>query len=145
MKLNKKGFTLAELLIVVAIIAVLIAIAIPVFGSQLENSRDAQSVANIRSSYAQAMVANMQKASTGDVTYYSSGTSAGKVLVKNVKLQTSDTKLGDSANDLPLKKDNSGKLDSSAVTFAETNGKGMYNLLFTFSSSGDTVTITAAS
>ena len=28
---NKKGFTLAELLIVVAIIAVLVAIAIPVF------------------------------------------------------------------------------------------------------------------
>lgn len=30
-KTNKKGFTLAELLIVVAIIAVLVAIAIPVF------------------------------------------------------------------------------------------------------------------
>ena len=36
-KTNKKGFTLAELLIVVAIIAVLVAIAIPVFTAQLEN------------------------------------------------------------------------------------------------------------
>ena len=33
MKINRKGFTLAELLIVVAIIAVLVAVAIPVFGS----------------------------------------------------------------------------------------------------------------
>ena len=33
-KNNKKGFTLAELLIVVAIIAVLVAIAIPVFTTQ---------------------------------------------------------------------------------------------------------------
>ena len=33
-KTNKKGFTLAELLIVVAIIAVLVAIAIPVFTTQ---------------------------------------------------------------------------------------------------------------
>ena len=33
-KKNKKGFTLAELLIVVAIIAVLVAIAIPVFTTQ---------------------------------------------------------------------------------------------------------------
>ena len=41
MKKNNKGFTLAELLIVVAIIAVLVAIAIPVFTSQLEKSREA--------------------------------------------------------------------------------------------------------
>ncbi|MFR7953894.1 MAG: type IV pilin protein [Ruminococcus sp.] len=38
-KENKKGFTLAELLIVVAIIAVLVAISIPIFNSQLEKSR----------------------------------------------------------------------------------------------------------
>ena len=44
-KLNKKhGFTLAELLIVVAIIAVLVAISIPIFTSQLEKSRDAVTV-----------------------------------------------------------------------------------------------------
>ena len=51
-KMNKKGFTLAELLIVVAIIAVLVAIAIPVFSSQLEKSREATDLANIRSAYA---------------------------------------------------------------------------------------------
>ena len=37
---NKKGFTLAELLIVVAIIGVLVAISIPIFTSQLEKSRE---------------------------------------------------------------------------------------------------------
>ena len=51
-KTNKKGFTLAELLIVVAIIAVLVAIAIPVFTTQLEKSREATDLANIRSAYA---------------------------------------------------------------------------------------------
>ena len=50
---NKKGFTLAELLIVVAIIAVLVAIAIPIFSSQLEKSREAVDAANIRSAYAE--------------------------------------------------------------------------------------------
>ena len=39
MKKKRKGFTLAELLIVVAIIAVLVAIGIPIFTSQLEKSR----------------------------------------------------------------------------------------------------------
>jgi len=55
MKKNKKGFTLAELLIVVAIIGVLVAISIPIFSKQLEKARDATSVANIRSAYAEAM------------------------------------------------------------------------------------------
>lgn len=53
--MNKKGFTLAELLIVVAIIAVLVAIAIPVFTSQLEKSREATDLANVRGAYAQLM------------------------------------------------------------------------------------------
>ena len=54
-KMNKKGFTLAELLIVVAIIAVLVAIAIPVFTAQLEKSREATDLANVRAAYAEMM------------------------------------------------------------------------------------------
>ncbi|WP_270303800.1 prepilin-type N-terminal cleavage/methylation domain-containing protein [Baileyella intestinalis] len=50
---GKKGFTLAELLIVVAIIAVLVAISIPIFSAQLEKSREATDAANIRSAYAE--------------------------------------------------------------------------------------------
>lgn len=52
---NKQGFTLAELLIVVAIIAVLVGIAIPVFTSQLEKAREATDAANIRDAYAEVM------------------------------------------------------------------------------------------
>ena len=55
MKKKRKGFTLAELLIVVAIIAVLVAIGIPIFTSLLEKSREAADAANIRAQYAQVM------------------------------------------------------------------------------------------
>lgn len=54
---DRKGFTLMELLIVVAIIAVLVAIMIPVFGSSLEKAKEAADVANLRSAYAEAQVA----------------------------------------------------------------------------------------
>lgn len=53
MKQNKNRFTLMEMLIVIAIIAVLIAVAIPVFASQLEKTREATDLANVRSAYAQ--------------------------------------------------------------------------------------------
>ncbi len=63
-KNNNKGFTLAELLIVVAIIAVLTAIAIPVFTSQLEKSREATDLSNIRADYAEIQAALL----TGDLS-----------------------------------------------------------------------------
>ena len=67
-KNNKKGFTLAELLIVVAIIAVLVAIAIPVFTSQLEKSREATDVANIRSAYAEVVTTYLDAGTTTSIT-----------------------------------------------------------------------------
>lgn len=53
MKQNDKGFTLMELLIVIAIISVLVAIAIPMFSSQLEKGREVTDLANVRAAYAQ--------------------------------------------------------------------------------------------
>ena len=75
-KLNKKGFTLAELLVVVAIIAILVAIAIPVFSSQLENARKSTDEANIRSAYSIAQTATLLQDTSGKIladtskTYY---------------------------------------------------------------------------
>lgn len=69
-KMNKKGFTLAELLIVVAIIAVLVAISIPIFTSQLEKSRDATDAANVRTAIAQAEADYLTSDSSTPSTHY---------------------------------------------------------------------------
>ncbi len=58
-KEGKKGFTLAELLIVIAIIAVLIAIAIPTFAGALRNAKLQTDHANLRNAYAMAMAGNL--------------------------------------------------------------------------------------
>ena len=52
---NKKGFTLAELLVVVAIVGILVAISIPVFTSQLAKARKATNQANMRAAKAAAV------------------------------------------------------------------------------------------
>ena len=67
-KLNKKGFTLAELLVVVAIIGVLVAISIPIFTSQLEKSREAVDLANMRTAYAEVQAAGLTEAKAADMT-----------------------------------------------------------------------------
>jgi len=48
---DKKGFTLAELLIVVAIIGVLVAISIPIFMGQMNKAKYGADEANARSIY----------------------------------------------------------------------------------------------
>lgn len=74
-KLMKKeeGFTLAELLIVVAIIAVLVAVSIPIFTAQLEKSRESTDIANLRAAKA-AFIAEYltdgEKMSNGDTYSY---------------------------------------------------------------------------
>ena len=73
---NSKGFTLMEMLIVVAIIAVLVAIAIPTFTTSLNKARVATDEANIRSGYAAVMaqiLTEQDKVESGtdvDVTFY---------------------------------------------------------------------------
>lgn len=51
-----RGFTLTELLVVVAIIAVLVAISMPIFSSQLHKARVAADIANLRNFYAELQV-----------------------------------------------------------------------------------------
>ena len=100
---NKKGFTLAELLIVVAIIAVLVAVAIPVFTQQLEKSRDATSVANMRSAYAEAQVAILTGEANGNASAPSTSGGTTTVTVSGVIIKTQQgNEWSGQAADLPF-------------------------------------------
>ena len=57
MKMNKKGFTLIEMLVVIAIIAILVAIVIPVVGSSTSKAQAATDAANLRSAQAALQIA----------------------------------------------------------------------------------------
>lgn len=122
MKNSKKGFTLAELLVVVAIIAVLVAIAIPVFSAQQEKARDAVSVANMRAAYAEAM------------TDYLTASSATDEIDKTVVIKSEDdNEWSGVAADLPFDAPD------------DPGAAGTYTMTFTFDDGViDEVTLTAA-
>lgn len=70
---SKKGFTLMEMLIVVAIIAILVAISIPVFNAQLDKAKENTDAANMRAAKAVAVTEYLTKGTTYDdtsATYY---------------------------------------------------------------------------
>ena len=84
-KSNKKGFTIMEMLIVVAIIAVLAAIAIPTFNGALTKSKEAADIANIRAAYAEVTVAYLT-----DNTAYPTDKTAFLAKVDGGKLNYND-------------------------------------------------------
>ncbi len=66
-RLNKKGFTLIEMLVVIAIIAVLVAIIIPVVVSSTDKAEAAVDAANLRSVLGQANSLLMTKNADGSL------------------------------------------------------------------------------
>ena len=72
---EKDGFTIAELLIVVAIVAVLVAIAIPVFTSSLNGAIAGTDQANARSLYGDMQANWLSDKANFDLTDY--GVTAG--------------------------------------------------------------------
>lgn len=108
---NKKGFTLMEMLIVVAIIAVLVAIAIPVYQGQVHKAKVAADWANLRAYYAELQLDYLTRgAYNAEVPLTNAITSAGQTQQKDtstipflngdkVKLQAGTYWAGWSADD----------------------------------------------
>ena len=76
-KLNKKlgkngGFTLVEMLIVVAIIAILVAVSIPLVSTSLDKAKKATDDANLRAAKAEAslLYMNEEMKESGDTNTY---------------------------------------------------------------------------
>ena len=68
--MNKKGFTLIEMLVVIAIIAVLVAIIVPTVSNSTNKAKAAADAANLRSYAAKAAIELMNEPTSGAVKSY---------------------------------------------------------------------------
>ena len=57
-KMNKKGFTIVELVVVIAVIAILAAVMIPTFGGIVEKANASKALQQARNAYTQYLVAH---------------------------------------------------------------------------------------
>ena len=118
----------------------LTAIAIPVFTSQLEKSREATDAANIRSAYAVVQSAALvqddattfAKNNTADATFTLSGSEGSYVYTATVKLKQQQDEW------------QSGAQDIGGVSLAADTAKKLGTATITYTQSTNTTTITIA-
>ena len=115
-KLNKKGFTLMEMLIVVAIIAILVAIAIPTFSNALNKAKVATDEANLRAYYADVMVKYM----LSDADAPSLGVTAGPITSVTIDGVTYTLQAGTAT--VKLNNADAAKADNFYIEYTPTKG-----------------------
>lgn len=86
----------------VAIIAVLVAISIPVFNAQLEKSRDATDQANLRAAYAEAVAAYMTGENVAEADAGYTYTKSTRTFTKKVPQKGTNNKWGDGSEEFKI-------------------------------------------
>ena len=115
----------------------MVAISIPIFTSQLEKSRDAVTLANLRSAYAEAQASYLtETASNDDVIVTITNGSVASIAVKNVAAKGTVTQGVSDNTELPF----------SAASLTDMDSKpGKYTVTFAYDANGKITGVTCAS
>jgi type IV pilus assembly protein PilA len=73
-KMNKKGFTIVELVIVIAVIAILAAVIVPTFSTVVTKANESKALQEVRNAYNATLANDLATADTSDDVVYNKGT-----------------------------------------------------------------------
>lgn len=122
-KLKKQaGFTLVELLIVVAIIAILAAVAIPAYASQMEKSREAVDASNARAANSMASADYLLQGYKNEVTYEFAKTAEGNIEISKVTVTGTDKAATYTTSGTTISKGESTKCNMALTVVVKGNG-----------------------
>ena len=113
-KLNRKGFTLAELLVVVAILGILVAISVPLFAGRMEAAKKSTDEANVRAAKAAAAAILLSDTSIKEAKTYYYDADKGTLVTSNKNIKAygqSTTEDASAGNSVP-----SGKILKVTIT-----------------------------
>ena len=72
-KMNKKGFTIVELVIVIAVIAILAAVLIPTFAGVVGKANASKALQKVKNAYTATLANDLSTADTSDDVVYGKG------------------------------------------------------------------------
>ena len=85
-KLNKKGFTIVELSIVIAVVAILSAVLIPTFSGVIKNAKNSAAIQEARNAYTQYSMACAEANNEPETTVVYAADNGKFVVIENGKL-----------------------------------------------------------
>ena len=91
-KMNKKGFTIVELVIVIAVIAILSAVLIPTFSGVVEEANNTAAVSNARGIYSQYQSAAILEDGKAEVNAIFQDADKRFVVIKDSQIFETDDK-----------------------------------------------------
>lgn len=87
MKMNKKGFTIVELVIVIAVIAILAGVMIPTFGGVIDSANESSAKQEAQGIYKQVIIADPTLNSTDTVLYITVENDKYVFVVENAEIK----------------------------------------------------------
>ena len=87
-KNNRKGFTIVELVIVIAVIAILATVLVPTFGDVIASAKEKAAMQEAKNLYTQYVAETVETAVPADVVWYVDGDIIVKVTNGNVSVES---------------------------------------------------------
>lgn len=137
-KNNKKGFTLVELVIVVAVMAILVAVAIPVVGNITSSAQDSVNKSNAQT------IESVIKLAEAKVSNGEDSTATTTLSVSDIKSALEGAKLGITEGNFMY--DSSTGAVTVSTSSATASGTNQFKIVFATASGGaTTITVTQGS
>lgn len=120
---NSSGFTLIELMITIAVLAIIVSIAAPNISTQLANQRVKSTTATLENALKEAKVESILRRQDLTFTYNNNGTNAGSINIGNIFSYSYSSKstITDSESKNPITFEPSKRVESTIYTICDEN------------------------
>ena len=120
---TSSGFTLIELMVTIAVLAIIVSIAAPNISTQLANQRVKSTTATLENALKEAKVESILRRQDLTFTYNNNGTNAGSINIGNIFSYSYSSKstITDSESKNPITFEPSKRVESTIYTICDEN------------------------
>ena len=123
LQVSSSGFTLIELMVTIAVLAIIVSIAAPNISTQLANQRVKSTTATLANALKEAKAESIIRRQDLTFTYNNNGTNAGSINIGNISSYgySSKSTITDSESKNPITFEPSKRVESTIYTICDEN------------------------